>query len=540
MVRRGGARRHRPVMPGEGSLSGMGETVRVGLLGPLQLRDPAGREIPVGGRRARMLVIMLALDAGRVVPAASLIGRLWPDARPGDAGNALQSLVSRLRTRLRAAGADDSVIESGPGGYRLAIPPGAVDAVLFESLARRGAQALAVGDPARAADVLDEALRQWRGPALADAADDDVAARQAARLAELREAATLDRIESGLVLGAAAGLVGEVRAIVAADPLAERPRALLMRVLYADGREAEALQVYQEGREVLAAELGVDPSPQLERVYLGVLRRTLADPDRPGAGRPRPPGGEPAVREPRLTNLREPLTSFVGRDNEVRHIVKLLAEERLVTLTGPGGMGKTRLAREAAAMLAAGLGGEPGEDAAPDTAPDRGGVWFVELAPVTCAEDVPHAVLDVLGLRDVSMLGTDRGQAPREPEPLRRLVSGLGGRDALLVLDNCEHLVGAAAAFADRILGDCPRLRILATSREPLGIGGERLWSVPPLPVPPGDGAGLTAGEVGRYPAVRLLLDRAAAAHAGQQLTDGSAGTLARICRMLDGMPLAI
>jgi predicted ATPase/DNA-binding SARP family transcriptional activator len=534
-------------MAAEGSLSGMGETMRIGLLGPLQVRDPAGREVPVGGRRARTLVIILALDAGRVVPAGSLIGRLWPDDLPGDAGNALQSLVSRLRARFRAAGAHGDVIESAPGGYRLALPPDAVDAFAFESLARQGARALAGGDPGRAAAALDQALGLWRGPALADAADDDLAVRQAARLGELRDTAVLDRIETGLALGEGTSLVGEVRAMVAANPLAERPRALLMRALYADGRQAEALEVYQEGREVLASQLGVDPSPQLEQVYLGVLRKTLADGPRgaPGGGPPSPgpPGSGPSgggaavpAAEPRLTNLREPLTSFVGRDTEVRQVVKLLADERLVTLTGPGGVGKTRLATEAAAVLAAGLGGEPGEGAAPG----QGGVWFVELAPVTCAADVPYAVLDVLGLRDVGMLGTDRGQAPRDPEPLRRLVSALGRRSALLVLDNCEHVVGAAAAFAGRLLGDCPRLRILATSREPLGVGGERLWSVPPLPVPPGDGAGLTAGEVGTYPAVRLLLDRAAAAQAGQEVTAASAGALSRICRMLDGMPLAI
>jgi DNA-binding SARP family transcriptional activator len=358
--------------------------MRIGVLGALQVRDSADRQIRVGGRRARMLLILLAIDAGRVVPASSLITRLWGDEAPGDAANALQSLVSRLRARLREAGADDGVIESHPGGYRLAVPPDAVDAIAFESLARDGARALAGGDAPRAAALLDEALGAWRGAALADVAEEDFAARPAARLEELRDAAILDRIEAGLALGEGTGLVGEIRAMVAADPLAERPRALLMRALYADGRQAEALQaealqVYQEAREVLGGQLGVDPSPQLEQVYLGVLRQTLTDAPRaaPASREPLsrgPGGGEPGQppRTRRMTNLRQPLTSFVGRDSDVGQVLKLLENDRLVTLTGPGGVGKTRLASEAAAVLAAGLPGAPGEDADAPAAYRRG------------------------------------------------------------------------------------------------------------------------------------------------------------------------
>ncbi|HEY4465540.1 MAG TPA: BTAD domain-containing putative transcriptional regulator [Streptosporangiaceae bacterium] len=527
-------------------------TMRIGLLGALQIRDREGRQVPVGGRRARMLVAMLALEAGHVVPVSSLIDRLWPDARPGDAANALQSLVSRLRARLRAAGVDDGAIESAAGGYRLAVAPGEVDALAFESLARDGTLALAAGDPSKAAALLDEALGTWRGPALAGVADEEFAVRPAARLEELREAATLDRIEAGLALGEGSSLLSEVRGLVAADPLAERPRALLMRALYADGRQAEALQVYQEAREALGGQLGVDPSPGLEQVYLGVLRQTLTDVPRParapatgghasagdGAadeaandGEARDTGAAPGGVRP--TNLREPLTSFVGRDADVERVLDLLETDRLVTLTGPGGVGKTRLASEAAATLAARRPPGPGDAPA--------GVWFVELAPVTCAPDVPYAVLDALGLRDGGMLGgADRGRRAESPDPAARLASALGARPALLVLDNCEHVVEAAAMLAHTLLAECARVRILATSREPLAIGGERLWSVAPLAVPPARGESLTPAEIGAYPAVRLLLDRAAAAQAGVELTAASAVRLARICRMLDGMPLAI
>ena len=239
----------------------------------------------VGGQRVRALLILLALDAGRVVSARSLIERLWPQERPTNAANALQSLVSRLRVALRQAGLPDGVLESTAVGYRLAASPAAVDALAFESQARAGAQALAGGDPATAARLLREALARWRGPALADVAGEEFAAAPAARLAELRGAALLDRIEAELALGAAgSGLIGELRELTAGDPLAERPAALLMRALAAAGRQAEALAVYQRTRDLLAEDLGVDPSKQLAQAHLAVLRQqvpvaTSADPD---------------------------------------------------------------------------------------------------------------------------------------------------------------------------------------------------------------------------------------------------------------------
>jgi DNA-binding SARP family transcriptional activator len=249
----------------------MANTLRIGLLGPLQVRDEAGRLVHVGGRQLRVLLTLLALNAGRVVPAASLADQIWPDRPPGNPGNALQTLVSRLRAELRQAGFDD-VIESHPAGYRLAVRPDAIDAIGFENLAARGRRALAEGDAAAAAHTLRTALDEWRGEALADAVGYDAADAAAARLAELRSAALADRIEADLALGAGASLVGELRALVSADPLAERPRALLMRALYTAGRQAEALAVYHQARALLADQLGVDPSDQLEQVYLRILR----------------------------------------------------------------------------------------------------------------------------------------------------------------------------------------------------------------------------------------------------------------------------
>jgi predicted ATPase/DNA-binding SARP family transcriptional activator len=511
--------------------------MRIGVLGTLQVQDGDGGAVRVGGHRMRALLILLALDAGRVVPPHRLIERLWPDDRPADAVNALQSLISRLRAALRQAGIDNSVLESSPAGYRLAVPPEAVDAVAFERAARAGGRALRAGDAPAAVPLLREALAAWRGPALADVAGEEFAAAPAARLEELRSTAQLDRIEADLALGEASGLIGELRELTAAGPLAERPRALLMRALAAVGRQADALAAYTDGRNLLADRLGVDPSPGLEEVYLAILRQevplqpsaaatTLPDyPERTVA----PPQPPPA----RLPAGQRPPTSFIGRDDDVSGVLKKLAAERLVTLTGPGGVGKTRLAAEAAARLAA-------------------PAWFAELAPVSEPSEVPYAVLDALGLRErvIARRGADAGPA----DPVDRLCGALTGRDAVLILDNCEHVVEAAALLSGRVLADCPGVRILATSREPLRIDGETLWPVAPLSVPPAASptpartpaptasptshADIT--DVAASPAVRLFRDRAAAVLPGFAVDETNAAAVARICRALDGMPLAI
>jgi predicted ATPase/DNA-binding SARP family transcriptional activator len=560
--------------------------VRIGVLGSLAVHDEAGRPVEVGGQLVRKLLIMLALDAGRIVPAYSLIERLWDDDPPVNAANSLQSLISRLRASLRRGGLGDQVIESHPAGYRLAVPPQRVDAVAFENLAREGSQALAAGDAVTAKRALGQALGAWRGPPLADAAAAPFAAAPAARLTELRTRAELDLIEAGLALGESDSLTGELRAMIAADPVAERPRGLLMRALYAAGRQAEALAVYGEARQVLADRLGVDPSPRLEQIYLAVLQRSLAD-ESPGppAGLAAPPlagvcsltaerrqgDSRPA---PRTAVLRRQLTSFVGRDEDVARVAKMLSERRLVTLTGPGGAGKTRLAIETAARLAgdhppAAAGGEPG-------APRRDcQVWLVELAPVSDPDEVPYAVLHALGIRDRPVMGrASAGAGGSSAAPVERLAEALAQRCDLLILDNCEHVVAAAAALADQILARCPDVRILATSREPLRIAGEVLWPVQPLPVPPAPadppgpqewdepaspaaavggtpGGGWPpaagpppsaggAGGLAGYASVQLLADRAAAVRPDFTVDAANAADVAWICRALDGMPLAI
>ena len=483
--------------------------MRIGILGPLEVRGDAGQPIELGGPRLRALVIRLALDAGQAISIERLCGDLWPGDGPADSGNALQALVSRLR---HAAG--PGIVQHGAGGYRLAVPPEQVDAAEFERLVGVARAAAAGGDPEQGAAVLREALRLWRGPALADVADAPFAAGPVARLEELRLAATEDRIEADLAFGRGAELAPELEELAAAYPLRERLRGQLMRALYLAGRQGDALTVYQETRELLADQLGVDPSPALSGVHLAILRADPSLGSRPSS----PP--KSAADTPRAGNLPAQLTSFVGRDEELNRVTKLLDEARLVTLTGPGGTGKTRLAIEAAARLA-------------DQAPD--GMWFVPLAPVRDAIDVPQAVLSALGIAEATR-PADSVWLTVLP-PLDRLTDALASQRLVLVLDNCEHLIAAVAELAGRLLAAAPGLRILATSREPLGVIGETLCPVPALPLPPPD---VTAGEAMEYGAVRLLAERAGAVRPGFTVNSGSVGPVVRICRALDGNPLAI
>ncbi len=309
-----------------------------------------------------------------------------------------------------------------------------------------------------------------------------------------------DRFDAEISLGNGAELVTELTDVVSAHPVRERLVAALMRALVATGRDSEALLVYQRTRETLADELGVDPSPELSALHVALLRGE-------SGGRRR---GE------RRTNLRAELTSYVGKDDEVTAVRKLVAEHRLTTLVGPGGSGKTRLATETGRAL---LGDEPD------------GAWLVELAAIGADGDVAQATLAALRLRDALI-----GDAP-DAEPIDRVIAAVRERSMLLILDNCEHVIESAASFAHRVLGECQRLRILATSREPLGITGEALWPVAPLVLPAQDA---DSREIAAAPAVRLLLDRAGAVRSDLAADAVTLATMARICRALDGMPLAI
>ena len=464
--------------------------VQIGVLGSFEVRADDGSLADVPGARLRALLIALALEPGRVVSKATLVDWIWGERPPADAANALQRLASRLRKVL------PGVIEGQTGGYRLTVSADTVDALRFERLLAQARQEEGSGR----LRLLREALALWRGAAMQDVGLEDSEAFESAvtRLEGLHLTAMEDRFEAEVSLGHGAEVVGELTDAVAAHPLREPLVAALMRALVAAGRDSEALLTYERTREALADALGVDPSPELSALHVALLRGEL--------GR---------REENRKTNVRAELTSFVGRDADVAVVRELIAEHRLTTLVGPGGSGKTRLATETARTLLGDL-------------PD--GVWLVELAAIGADGDVAQATLTGLGLRD-ALLGSGPGT-----DLVDGLIAAIREREALLILDNCEHVIEAAAQFADRVLGECRLLRILATSREPLGITGEALWLVEPLALPSDAGA----GEIASSAAVRLLRDRADAVRRDLAADEHTLATMARICRALDGMPLAI
>ncbi|WP_433424838.1 BTAD domain-containing putative transcriptional regulator [Microtetraspora malaysiensis] len=445
--------------------------MRLGILGETRAWRDDGAEVPLGGPARRALLALLLVRPGEVVPADRLAEEI--DAGAAPSAHALQSQVSRLRAALGSA----AVIERAGAGYRIVVAADDVDACRFERLAGEGRAALRDGDAVRAVALLREALELWRGPALAEVADSETAQAAAVRLEESRLGALEDRFEGELRLGEHRAAVPELRELVGRHPLRERLAGLLMRALFAAGGQAEALVVFEETRRHLAEELGADPSAELV-----ALHRELLD-----------TGTSPSLAGPPAQ-----LTSFVGRDEEVGEVADRLRVARLVTLIGPGGVGKTRLSVEVAGAVT-----------------DE--VCFVELAALGDEAGPARAVLGALGLREH---GLQMGDPTRTP--VDRLIAALSDRVLLLILDNCEHVIEEAAALAARLLAACPRLRVLATSREPLGIIGEHLHQVRPLD----DDA-----------AARLFGDRAAAVRRGFA---ADPELVRRICAALDDLPLAI
>ncbi|WP_035849752.1 AfsR/SARP family transcriptional regulator [Kitasatospora azatica] len=494
-----------------------------GILGTTTATHDDGTPVPLGGARLRALLAALVLRQGAPVPAEALVAEVWEAEPPQDSAAALQTLVGRLR---RTIGRD--AVGSGPGGYWLT--EGASDLTRFQELTASGRKALAAGDPQAAADQLGAALALWRGPALADLPD---RAGSAVRLEAQRAEARRARITAELALGRAAELVAELAGLCADHPLDEPLHLLWIRALQRSGRSAEALERYEQLRRALAEQLGADPGAELRAAHQELLSQQLPGQEHDGQAQVgyqqvghqsqlpvREPQAAPRrTDEQRSTdglrptgNLRARLTSFVGREQDLSALGELIGASRLITLIGPGGSGKTRLSVEAGRLAQRDPAGQAHW-------PD--GVWQIELAPLEDPAAVPDAVLSALGLRSTQL----HQKMPDGPvDPVRRIVEHCGRARMLLLLDNCEHLIQAAAELADQLLAECPGLSILATSREPLGVPGEALLPVEPLPDPI---------------ALRLLGERGAAARPGFDPADDPAAC-AEICRRLDGLPLAI
>lgn len=469
--------------------------MEVRILGPLEVLHEA-KPLGLGGPRDRGLLTLLAVHAGEVVSSDRLIEAMWGDHLPRDPQHALQAAVSRLRKALQGTGAPDRVVTRSPG-YVLDIEPEAVDAARFERLVDRARDH---EDPTARAAALQEALALWRGAPLADLTYEAWAQPEIDRLEELRLTAVEDEIDAQLASERHGEVLGRLPTLVEEHPYRERLRRQLMLALYRAGRQAEALELYEEARVTLIEELGVDPGPDLQRLHQQILRQ---DPSLDWSPAPRT-----------RTNLPEPLTSFVGREEEMDRVAELLAESRLVTLTGPGGSGKTRLAAEAGAVLA-----------------DRyhEGVWLVDLAPLTDPSLLPQAIATALGV-------------PEDPvRPLvETIVESLREKKLLLILDNCEHLVEESANLTQTLLSAAPGVRILATSREPLGVPGETTFEIPPLPAPDPEAADARPQALLQFDSVRLFVDRAVAAQPGFALSSDNVRPVRKIATRLEGLPLAL
>jgi predicted ATPase/DNA-binding SARP family transcriptional activator len=474
------------------------------ILGPLEVLDE-GRKVALGGSKPRALLAVLLLHRGETLGAERLIDELWGERPPATATKSLRVHVSRLRRALSAEPDErrgELVVTHGHG-YQLVLDPERLDAHRFERLLAEGRSELAAGRPERAASALDEGLSLWRGRPLDDLAYEPFAQREIARLEDLHIAAIGELVDARLALGRHAEVVAQLEPLIADHPYRERLRGQLMLALYRCDRQAEALQAYQNARRTLVDELGIEPSERLRELERAILAQdaALAIPESPQSAPP---------QRPRAV-LPSPPTRTVGRAEELAAVSALLQAEggRLVTLTGPGGVGKTRLALEVAFAL---------ESEQPD------GAWFVSLASTSSVEHVPSAITQALGV------------TPQAGETATAALERfLAAKRGLLVLDNLEHLLPAAPLVSD-LLTACATLKVLATSRERLHLQAERRYAVEPLQTP----ADAEPAAVERAPASALFIERARSHDRRFELTEGNAGSIGEICRRLDGLPLAI
>jgi predicted ATPase/DNA-binding SARP family transcriptional activator len=447
--------------------------VFVRLLGPVSVLVE-GEPVALGGQKRRELVGALALEAGEVVSRDRLIDALWGEDPPDTARNTLQVYVSQVRKLL-----PDGLLETTANGYRLAVDPSAVDAFEFQRLATAGRSALTVGDAAGAAETLGAALELWHGSEPAD-----LPQAETIRLDELRLTAMEDRIDAELALGRHGQLVGELERLVAEQPLRERLRGQLMLALYRSGRQADALAVYQRARKTLVDELGIEPGESLRKLERAILAQDPALDLRQAAI---------ARRIPSVP------TPLLGRERELEALAELLRDDgtRLLTLTGIGGIGKTRLALELVRRLA------------PEF---RHGGAVATLATLRDPGLVGRAILEALELPEAA------------GDPDEQLAAALRDSHLLLLVDNFEQVLDGAPSIA-HLLAEAPHVKLVVTSRAPLRVAAEREFAVPPL-------ADDEAAE--------LFISRAQAANASFELSDQNAAAVVELCARLEGLPLAI
>ncbi|HEU4947319.1 MAG TPA: BTAD domain-containing putative transcriptional regulator [Kribbella sp.] len=477
--------------------------MRFGVLGPLAGWTDDGVPVRIPELKVRVLLAHLLVREGRAVATSRLIADLWPESLPRDPRNALQLRVSQLRRALEAAepGARDLIVRQPPG-YLLHAD---VDADRFRRLLTLAHRA----DDLRTRSVLlADALALWRGPAYADFADEPFARAAVDRLEEERLTALEDQAELRLALGEHYLLVGELGDLVGLHPHRQRLRASYLLALYRAGRHSEALASYAELRQQLADDLGLDPSAELVDLQQAILRQ---DP----ALQATAASVTSAAR--RRSNLPASLSKLIGRETATDQVVALVKHHRLVSLTGPGGVGKSRLATEAARRMADDF---------------ENGAWLIELAELDRA-DGPRSAASMTGL--VAAITTTLGI--RDQPSVDHLAEALTDQHVLLVLDNCEHIVATVAALVEKLLRRAPELHVLTTSQESLAIAGEQICPVPPLELP---SAAAAASDLVRASAVRLFAARAAAAAPGFKLGPGNVQAVAGICRRLDGLPLAL